>query len=362
MEDIVLLEAIEHYINGTLDAADLEHFEHLRQSNPEIDQLVVEHSFFLKQMDSFAAHKHFKSQLETIHTDLIHSKEISVPKEAKVISWFTKNRRKLSVAATVAALFTITALGVLFAYQKGKNDMPPTKPLSSELQSDINQVKNDIKNLKASQKKPIIATTHGTGFFIDNNGYLITNSHVVKNNNSVYVYNEKYGDLTAEVKMLDPENDLAILKITDTSFKPIKKTPYYLSNNTFSLGQKIFTIGYPRPPVAAYAEGYVSSKAANGTLQNKNDFLFTLQVDGGNSGSPIINSKGEVLGLVAAKEIQENGFGVGIKTNSIIGLINYYNDNNEEKIKYANSSNYQHITSNKQTDVISDCVFMIKIK
>jgi serine protease Do len=362
MEDLIMLDAIERFTKGEMQQEELHHFEAMRTSNPELDQQVVEHIYFLKQMEQFADRKHFKSQLETIHTDLIHNKEIELTKETKVISLFDKYRKKLAVAATIAALFTVGAIGIMFAYKKGKNDNSFTvlnKKVAS-LDNKIDQVNN---KLDASQHKPsIVASTSGTSFMVNQNGYLITNNHVVQGNNKVYVYNEKYGDLEAEVLLQDPTNDLAIIKIKDTAFKALKRLPYSFKNTETQLGQKVYTLGYSRPPGLVYNEGFISSRSANGSLQNKQNFLLTLQVEGGSSGSPILNNKGEIVGIVSAKEKMDNGFAVGVKPESIKNIMDVLNNRLEVKSKIFGVSNIASFDLNTQLKKIEEYIFMVKIK
>ncbi len=361
MEDIIMLDAIERFTKGDMQKEELLHFEAMRNSNTELDQLVVEHIYFLKQMEQFADRKHLKTQLENIHSELIHDKEIELTKETKVISIFDKYRKKLAVAATIAALFTIGAMGIMFAYKKGKNDNTITD-LNKKF-TDVNNKIDAVNNkLNAKVKSSIVASTSGTSFMVNQNGYLITNNHVVNGSKKVYVYNDKYGDLEAEVLLQDPANDLAIIKIKDTSFKAIKKLPYSFKNTETQLGQKIYTLGYSRPPSIVYNEGFISSKTANASLQNKQNFLLTLQVEGGSSGSPIINNNGEIVGIISAKETLENGYAVGVKPESIKNIMDVLNNNLETKSKLFGTNNLANLDRNTQIKKIEDCVFMVKIK
>ena len=70
MDDIQLLEAVERYIRGEMKPDERVHFEQLRKTNPEVDQLVVEHTLFLHQMNELGELRKFKSTLNEVHTDL----------------------------------------------------------------------------------------------------------------------------------------------------------------------------------------------------------------------------------------------------------------------------------------------------
>jgi len=71
MEEMQLLDAVERYLADEMPAEEKAYFEQLRKSNPEVDQLVVEHSMFLQQMGRFSDWKQYKSTLNEVHTQLI---------------------------------------------------------------------------------------------------------------------------------------------------------------------------------------------------------------------------------------------------------------------------------------------------
>ena len=71
MEQLHLLEAVERYLRNEMPSEEREHFEQLRKTNPEVDQLVVEHTLFLGQLNKFGEVKDFKSTLHDIHNNLI---------------------------------------------------------------------------------------------------------------------------------------------------------------------------------------------------------------------------------------------------------------------------------------------------
>jgi hypothetical protein len=76
MDDIKLLDAVERYIRGEMNPDERLHFENLRKTNTEIDQLVVEHTLFLQQMNRFGEWKNFRSSLNDTHTDLAEQGKI----------------------------------------------------------------------------------------------------------------------------------------------------------------------------------------------------------------------------------------------------------------------------------------------
>src|SRR5687767_6811003 len=105
MDDIRLLEAVEKYIAGKMSPDERVYFEQLRKTNPEIDQLVVEHTFFMQQLNRFDETRKFKATLSDIHTDLSEKGLIRSPKlqgKAKVAYLFNRYKRTAAIAASIA--------------------------------------------------------------------------------------------------------------------------------------------------------------------------------------------------------------------------------------------------------------------
>jgi serine protease Do len=367
MEDIILLDAIERYIKGEMQPEEVLHFDALRKTNAEVDQMVVQHTFFLKQMEQIADRKHLRTTLDTVHANLVSQNEISIEeKSAKVISIWDKYRRKLYVAASIAALVSFCLLGIQFAYKQGKSSAiysPKNGTITTpdSFENRLKKIQTEVADIKKNTKSGLTSYTNGTSFIVNENGYLLTNQHVIKGAKQVYVYNEKYGDLAASVILEDADNDLAILKIVDTSFKALDKVPYTFKNVDVSLAQKVYTMGYCRPPYITYNEGFVSSKAANATYNNTNNFLLTLQVDGGNSGSPILNENGDIIGIVSAKEKLENGYTLGLKTMAVKKIIDALQTQTKGKMK-TNQTGLAGLSRNAQTKKLENYIFMVKSK
>lgn len=151
-------------------------------------------------------------------------------------------------------------------------------------------------NPKETRKEKGYAT--GTGFFITNQGHLITNYHVIDGANSITVTdpkNEK--NSLARIIVSDPANDIAILKIDAES------TPIPLARRLENVkGDEVLTLGYPHVAIQGQEQKATFGRI-NALSGVKNDIRF-IQIDvpiqPGNSGGPLINSNGEVIGVVTA--------------------------------------------------------------
>src|SRR5215213_10589843 len=108
MDNIQLLDAVERYIRGEMNSQERVYFEQLRKTNPEVDQLVVEHTLFLNQLTKFGEHKQFKAGLNEIHNNLFEAGVIKhqAPK-VKVFDLFLRHKKVLTVAACIAGFIAL---------------------------------------------------------------------------------------------------------------------------------------------------------------------------------------------------------------------------------------------------------------
>jgi S1-C subfamily serine protease len=137
----------------------------------------------------------------------------------------------------------------------------------------------------------------GTGFFITDDGFLVTNNHVVKNAARIYIVTGA-GRMPASVVKADAQHDLALLKV-EGSFEPLPVIP----SGTVSLGATVATVGYPNVQLQGQspklAKGEVAALA--GTHDDPRYFQISVPVQPGNSGGALVDERGNVVGIVSAK-------------------------------------------------------------
>lgn len=143
MDDILLLEAIERYLSGDMNAAERSYFEDLRKNTPEIDQMVVEHSMFLHQMDIYSVHRNLRNSLQATHSRLLETGEINeggeLTTKGKVIQLWKKYKRVTAIAATVGGFIALVISGL-------------TLYLSPVHNGQIEQLSRDMEVIKINQK------------------------------------------------------------------------------------------------------------------------------------------------------------------------------------------------------------------
>jgi len=134
----------------------------------------------------------------------------------------------------------------------------------------------------------------GSGFFISADGYILTNNHVVKDAIKVKIFNIDKKEFTAKIIGTDPKTDLALLKIND------KNDPYIDlgDSNAVEVGEWVLAIGKPFGQDLTVTSGIISAKGRQLGLATYEDFLQTdAAINMGNSGGPLINMKGEAIGI-----------------------------------------------------------------
>jgi S1-C subfamily serine protease len=140
-------------------------------------------------------------------------------------------------------------------------------------------------------------TASGSGFFITDDGYLITNNHVVKDATKIRLFTSA-GLIDAKVVQVDAANDLALLK-ADGQFIPLPIT----SSRSAQLGSTVTTIGFPDPGLQGFSPKLAKGEIASlsGTTDDPRYFQISVPVQPGNSGGALVDEHGNVVGIVSAK-------------------------------------------------------------
>jgi len=366
--DIMILDAVERYIRGEMNPDERLHFENLRKTNSEIDQLVVEHTLFLQQMNRFGEWEKFKSSLNEVHTDLAEQGKISSDRlkgKAKVVYLWKRYIKVAAIAASIAGITTLTLSALVWSISpKSPNDelkrlnrkIITQEVVTKDLKNDLNIVKDSIRqkaNLPAINYKTI-----GTGFLINGRGLMITNAHVIQKSEHIRVFNTKGEQFNAFVVKLDVPKDVAIIKIDDAQFKPIASLPYGISKTTSDIAEPIFTLGFPRDEIV-YSEGYLSAKTGyNGdTLSCQ----ISIAANPGNSGGPIFDRNGEVIGILSAKETEAEGTVFAVQSKYIYQVLDELKKSSlYQNVKLSSRSSLSGLDKVQQVKKIQDFVFMVK--
>jgi len=138
---------------------------------------------------------------------------------------------------------------------------------------------------------------YGSGFLISEDGYILTNYHVVKNNNKVNVTLQSGLSFIGDVVRYDPSIDLALIKLTGKGFKPLELSE---TENNNVLGSEVYAIGTPADKnfSQTVTKGIISG---NRLMDNIGYIQTDVSVSPGSSGGPLLNKNGLVLGIITSK-------------------------------------------------------------
>lgn len=166
----------------------------------------------------------------------------------------------------------------------------------------------------------------GTGFAIAD-GYIATNYHVTNGARTINVRGvngEMKDSYKGYVVASDKNHDLSIVKIIDTKFNGFKPIPYSMGKVMPEVGNDIFILGYPLTSTMGnevkLTEGIIS--AASGYKGDQSMFQISAAVQPGNSGGPLFDNNGNIIGIVCAKHAEAENANYAIKVSYLYSLVN----------------------------------------
>ena len=199
----------------------------------------------------------------------------------------------------------------------------------------------------------------GSGFAIAD-GYIATNYHVTNGAKQISIRgingdtNKSY---KGKVVASDRDNDLAIIRIVDKDYEGMESIPYSLGKNMVDIGEDVFVLGYPiiedMGKDIKVTEGIIS--ASSGYKGNSMMYQISAPVQPGNSGGPLFNDKGSVIGVVCAKLEDAENVNYAVKISQLHALIN----SSDLGIKITNNT----LKENKRSKIVKqvkDFVYLIE--
>jgi serine protease Do len=239
--------------------------------------------------------------------------------------------------------------------KKGESIKPIVAPVSPEMKSDIyylapkNSVLRTVRELVAALGESVVQVRTpgglGSGFILNEEGFLITNFHVIEGETqiSVEVYHQKGEELERKVYKqvrivaVNKFADLALLRIED------KDAPKFAhialgEADDMAVGERVFAIGSPLGLERTVTEGILSTKTRE--FQGSLYLQTTAQINPGNSGGPLFNLAGEVVGVTNMKITFGEGLGFAIPVSMVKNFLDhrdafaYSNDNPSNPYRY----------------------------
>ncbi len=188
--------------------------------------------------------------------------------------------------------------------------------LSKEIK-DVSETTGDFSKIAQQSIKSVVTVStdlgYGSGVIVSSNGLIVTNHHVVNGAKEIEVIMPNRTTYPALVLVSNVADDLAILQVS-------APTPLFLElgdSDIIAPGQRVIALGNPAGLTATVTEGIIS--AVNRNIQGLgNGFIqIDVAVNPGNSGGPLVNEKGEIIGITTAKVKGAEGLGFAIPSNKV---------------------------------------------
>lgn len=359
--DIELMNQIDAYLKGELTESELADFEKKRIEDPAFDIKVVEHQNLVNHLSDYADRLKLSSEMNVIHESLdIYALKNEVAPEAPIVKRLWKKYKINTAIAASVALIAVS--GTLLS----------TGYFSKTISTNVSLLRREINSIKKSQNaliknindKPLKGPANpgqfgGTGFALSSNGYVVTNYHVIKGADSVYVQNSEGEAFKAKMIYIDPAYDLAVLQITDPSFKDLAVLPYTFKKSASDVGEDVFTIGFPSDD-QVYGKGYVSSR--NGYAGDTVAYQVSIPVNPGNSGGPLLDSRGNIIGIINGKQTLVDGAAFAIKSTYILKSIEAIpQDSLDEKLIISKRNSLSGLSRQDQFKKLEPFIYMVKV-
>jgi len=363
-----LTEAIERYVNGEMSGDELARFEQYRKENAEIDPKISEQKRFNSVLKQYGERKELEDKLNAIHSEIdVHTlvEEMTVH-PAWIIQLWRNHHSKISVAASVAIFAVLTTMFFTGYFSKNNHGYEDLSARIAKVQADQSKLRQTVSAaIKGSKPgRPHLTNPgnyKGTGFALSSDGYIVTNNHVLGARfDSLYVQDADGNQYRAKLVYAEPQYDIAILKITDSDFEGLGTLPYNFKRTKPDLGEDVYTLGYPEGDSPVMDRGYVSSQ--NGNKGDSLQYRVSIPVNPGNSGSPLINSKGNVIGIVTGKQTDTEGASYAIKAGYLYKAIqNVPLDSLGGKLTLNNKNTLVGMNRVQQINKMQNYVFMVKV-
>lgn len=351
----------DQYLKNELNQDEVAAFEKYCQDFPDFATLLDQHVAFLNQWQETEKHNSFKNALLEEGNNLEPMEE--VPSKPKVISIWKKLQINIGVAAAVALVSVFSSLwltGYFSSLKQATTDYSALRREVNSVKKNVNEQNKAIQNINNNKSKDLNPMHFGaTGFMLSKDGYVVTNFHVVNGADSIHLQNNKGQAFKAQIIYTDKEKDLAILYINDDNFKSSKALPYTFKKNKTDIGEDIFTLGFPRDE-AVYGQGYLSSNTGYGgdTIA----YQISIPVNPGNSGGPVLDNQGNVIGIISGKQKGQDGAAFAIKTKELIETLNRIPaDSLKGNIVLNNKNSLGNLPRTEQIKKLQDFVYIVKV-
>ena len=234
------------------------------------------------------------------------------------------------ITGNSSVLWKTPTLKIKFSYGTGDNSTPFAAATYQYYYYSIAYEYIASTQTQSKQQRPISSGTEkqytSSGSGIATNGIIVTNFHVVDGANGIDVFVNRNGEVktyNAKVLISDKANDISILKIEDKSFTNFAQLPYAVKTPILDVGTSVFALGYPMSDILGeeikVTDGIISSKT--GYQGDVVTYQISVPIQPGNSGGPLFDKNGNLVGITNAGVPDAQNVGYAIKVSYLKNLL-----------------------------------------
>ncbi len=332
----------EAYAHGELAGPGRANLEARLAADPALALRYADFTEMTGTLRAYGQRQQARQQLRGIHAGMLAAdapEEILLPEsklthsvhpmlrisrtERKLREFWSGHRATVGVAASVAVM---AVFATLLGLDLWKTSHLPVPASYQALRREINNLKQNQKVLNSTIKRidgsaaPLapVRKFSGTGFALTSEGYIVTSYHVIQGGDSLLIEGSNRQRYHAEPVYSDVKHDLAILRVTDKKFTGFGRLPYAIKSGQADLGERVYTLGYPREDVV-YGEGSLSARS--GFEGDTAFYQVSIPVNPGNSGGPLLDEHGNLIGVVSGRQNDAQSAAFATKSSYLVRLV-----------------------------------------
>ncbi len=350
-------EYFDRYLRDEMDDWEREVFEERLSADSTFRQAFHQHRALLKQLKTTVEAEDLRRHLTDVHRHMIRDRSKQKGKKLRRSIHF--HTTTMLVAASVAMIIvvgTILTINYIDSFKTQKAEYIRLRREVAQIQRSQRAV---IASIADTKKDQITRSFTGTGFLLNNEGHILTCYHLVRNQQSMTIENERFGSLKASLLRYDAASDLALLQIEDSLFSKAETVPMVICERGSQLGEQVYTLGYPKADIV-YSEGVVSSNS--GFFGDTTSYQISIPLNPGNSGGPLINTAGCIVGIINGKNVTEESAAFALKS----GYLRHFIEDSTGTTAavpavWGKSSKLTRLSRPQQIEALADYVFEIKV-
>jgi S1-C subfamily serine protease len=360
-DELYIAQAAEAALSGSLSAGEKAALDGRLAADPELACAYQEYFHTISSLQDGARRSNYKMMLRDVHEETAARRQ---GMKRLIIHFNPRLLRTAVMAASVALLTSAITVWVIRAHepksaavrnlQLVRHEIASLKAAQEHQQKQIQEIK---ESTDATEVVPPQSNYAGTGFALSNDGYLITNYHVVEGAEAIQIQTRSGKSYTASIVAYEPKNDIAVLRVDDKHFRFGKgDLPYSFLPAKAPLGSAIYTLGFPQDEIV-YNEGYIAS--SNGFQGDSNQYRLEVPAGPGQSGAPVLSDDGEVIGIIRSKDAESESTTYAVTSKTLLRLLRDVPKDKRPRLPQENRMG--RLSRGQQIEKLQDYTCMVQV-